>query len=49
MCDLVDRIEGYTDRWIVCGDFNVVVNIDERVSKFSFNIREIDEFSDCVR
>lgn len=46
--DLIDKIDGCLDRWIVCGDFNVVLNTDERLSKFGFNFREIDGFDDCI-
>lgn len=44
---LVSKIVGSKDRWIVYGDFNVVLDCEERISKFWFNIRYIEEFVDC--
>lgn len=45
--DLCSRITGSNERWIICGDFNVL-NWDEQISKSAPNIREIDDFTDCV-
>lgn len=46
--DLIGGIGVSFDRWIVYGDFNVVLNCDERWSKSGLNFNEIKEFSDCV-
>lgn len=46
--DLIGKIVGSNERWIVCGDFNMVLNSKERMSKFRLNIRESEEFFDCV-
>lgn len=33
--------------WVVLGDFNVVLNFDERIGSF-VRLNEVEDFSDCV-
>ncbi|XP_021723797.1 uncharacterized protein LOC110691188 [Chenopodium quinoa] len=46
--DIVDIIKNTQDPWFVCGDFNNVLNLGDRVGS-TVDLKEVEQFRECIQ